>query len=258
MNNGVVPNNSIVEFGDGASGAALNFAIGASQIQDLLGHTYTAAGTYTAKLENSSGNVLGAVTITVTSSNAGQPSATADCQTGTPVIDLQGNPTIATKTATHVYTAFSFDGALDPNNECGTHTLVGADPNTFVALDQFYGKDANGVWFIQNPWSGSEGSATFYQIPGADASTFSLIPDSFLAGPWPQNPNEGFSPWYTKDKNNVYFYGVVVAGADLATFAVDDPPAGTSCDFYDAHDALHFYYRGSLLPPPAQWTNNCP
>ena len=208
-----------------------------------------------------SGSPLGntsASTTPISTVHAPQTSQQPDCGLGTPIIDLQGDATVATKTTTHVYTELSDNGGPSSNNPCGGYTLVGADPQTFVALDQFYGKDATGVWFIQNPWSGSEGGTDVYQIGEADAATFTLIPDSFRAGPWPHDPYEGFSPWYTKDKNHVYFYDQVVVGADPATFAVDDPPAGTSCDFYDAHDALHYYYRGGLRPPPAQWTDNCP
>jgi len=52
MNNGVVAS-PIVDFGDDTSGPALSFAIGSSQKQDILEHTYTTAGTYVAKFEDS-------------------------------------------------------------------------------------------------------------------------------------------------------------------------------------------------------------
>lgn len=141
-----------------------------------------------------------------------------DCASGTPIIDLQGNPTLATKTLTHVY-AHPMDGGPNPNNECGTYTLYGADPKTFVALDQFYGKDQNGVWFIADP--SEEGSPYSYQILGADPATFTLIPDTRF----PRNSiEEGFSEFYTTDKTHVFWLGQVLAGADPATFStVNDP-----------------------------------
>jgi hypothetical protein len=176
----------------------------------------------------------------------------ADCQYGRPLTDLQGNQTFAAMTVTHVY-AHPMDSGPIPNNECGTYTLVGADPKTFLALDQFYGKDANGVWFIADP--SEEGSPKSYQIFGADPATFALIPDSFF----PRNSlEEGFSEFYTKDKHHVYWLGQVVVGADPATFAINDPYGGTSCQFYDAHDGTRLYYKGTQFTPPTVWTNGCP
>src|ERR1700681_3986880 len=134
----------------------------------------------------------------------------ADCQSGEVIIDLQGDPTLATKTATYLY-AHAMDGGPATNNECGTYTLYGADPKTFVALDQFYATDSKGVWFIADP--SEEGAPNSYQIVGADAATFTLIPDIFFP---PHSVEEGFSEFYTKDKNHVYWLGQVVPDADPA------------------------------------------
>jgi PKD repeat protein len=97
MNNGIVAN-PIVDFGDGTLGPALNFGIAASQNQDTLGHTYTAAGIYTAKFENSSGNVLAMQVITVTGSNSTQPSvlnATPTSGTAPLSVEFHINPGVA-------------------------------------------------------------------------------------------------------------------------------------------------------------------
>src|SRR5438046_1326478 len=100
----------------------------------------------------------------------------ADCRHGSAVIDLQGKKTHATISATHVYVNL-WDGMIS-NNQCNTYTLPEADPATFVAMDQFYGKDAYSVWFIADPTD--DGGPDSYQVFGADPSTFSLIPDHFL------------------------------------------------------------------------------
>ena len=147
----------------------------------------------------------------------------ADCQSASPVVDLQGHASAAKKSAIHVYDAYC-------------DILAGANPGTFVALDFYYGRDANGVWILDNP--SEEGSLISVQIVGADPATFTLIP-----GP----ANEGFSDFYTKDKNHVYDLGQTVGVADPETFAIDIPPQVTTCQF-DAHDDYLKFYRGQIVP----------
>src|SRR5205807_2296051 len=100
-----------------------------------------------------------------------------DCKSAVPLKDIQGNVTFAVTTSMYVYVHL-MDG-FTSNNECGTYTLAGADPQTFIALDQFYAKDKNSVWFIADP--AAAGGPSSYQISGADASTFTLIRDPFLS-----------------------------------------------------------------------------
>jgi len=152
----------------------------------------------------------------------------ADCESGTPVVDQEGNPTIVRKSATHVY-----------NSSCDI--FAGANPETFVELNYFYGKDGNSVWF-----DGVVGSNTALpptKIDGADPATFTLILDS--------NGPGGFSSEYTKDKNHVYVYGQLIQGADPATFTIYNPPRQSPCE-YDAQDDTGLYLFGGRLPAQCQ------
>jgi hypothetical protein len=149
-----------------------------------------------------------------------------DCRAATPIINLEGNQSVASKSATHVY-----DSSCD--------LFVGANPKTFVALDLSYAKDGDGVWYY-----GAAAGNTLLpptKIEGADPATFTPIAD--LHAFW------GFSS-YAKDKNHVYIYANIVGGADPATFTIDDPPKETTvfgCVF-DAHDANNLYRFGGRLP----------
>lgn len=151
-----------------------------------------------------------------------------DCQAGSHVVDLEGNPSGAIESATHVY-----------NGNCDL--LVGATPSNFVALDYYYGKDASNVWLLANP--SEEGSPPWGPMPGADPATFTLISDPQSLGAF--GYSEYFSNIYTKDKTHVYVFGQLLDGADPATFAIHFPSGTTTCQF-DAFDSSHKYYRGEL------------
>jgi len=167
----------------------------------------------------------------------------ADCESGTPVIDLEGNKSGAIKSATRVY-----------DNHC--NLLIGAKPQDFVALDFWYGKDAAGVWQLANPQGEAPRIATL--IEGADPTTFALNSD-YGEGNLAEFPNERFSPIYEKDKSHVYFEQLPIAGADPATFMVVDPPqryeplppnfAGDPNLYgvFNAKDSMHKYLNGELI-----------
>jgi hypothetical protein len=162
--------------------------------------------------------------------------AIIDCKNGRPLYDRQGQPTLATITATHVY-AYVWDGTTS-NNDCGTYTLPNADPSTFVALDAFYAVDKNNVWFINTPTLA--GAPNFYRIAGADPSTFSLIFDPYM---------NDFDTAYMKDKAHVFYNGEIVASADPLTFTLVDPHASANCPSggqadVDAKDATQTFFRG--------------
>jgi hypothetical protein len=152
----------------------------------------------------------------------------ADCASSTPVTDLEGNPSIVRKSATHVY-----------NSSC--YPFIGADLQTFVALDFFYEKDTNSVW--HDDVIGDNTAVPPTKIDSADPATFTLISDS--------NGSEGFSDEYTKDKAHVYVYGQMIQGADPATFTIYDPARQSSCK-YDAQDDYSLYLFGERLPAICQ------
>jgi DKNYY family len=172
-----------------------------------------------------------ATTTAATAPGSGPTSSTRsqDCQSAAPVIDLLGNPSAATKDTVHVYGQYCY-------------ALANANPNTFIALDYYYGKDANGVWLLADPTP--YGVLIPAQIVGADPATFTLIPDrNYNSG----FPVEALSGIYTKDKNHVYVYGAIMAGADPDAFMIDDPPTITACEF-DANESYLKYYRGQMVP----------
>jgi hypothetical protein len=163
------------------------------------------------------------------------------------VIDQEGNPSLALKNSENVYA--NVYGVEPPLTARDCPVIPNADPNTFVALDESYGEDANGVWLFSNPPEADDELQDLpLQIAGADVKTFTLIPapiDGFRPEP--------FSGLYTKDKNHVYVYGRVLARADPTTFVLDDPvstasqpPFSFPC-LVDAHDAAHKYYNGAEL-----------
>ena len=76
----------------------------------------------------------------------------------------------------------------------------------------------------------------------------------FPAGPSPMIRMRAFPLGIPKIRITVYFYDQVVVGADPQHSPFTILQRERQCDFYDAHDALHYYYRGGLRPPPAQWT----
>ncbi len=145
INNWDDVSNPIVDFGDGTSGPPLNFAIAASQDEDTLAHTYTAPGTYTAKFEDASGNVLSIATITVTGGNSTQPSATIDQSslttgfstptiTGTATgisqveIDLKGYSSIIAAVSNGTWSAQL------PIYSAGSYAIQVSNPNTGTVL----------------------------------------------------------------------------------------------------------------------------
>jgi DKNYY family len=157
-----------------------------------------------------------------------------------PVIDVEGNQSLAVKDATHVY-------GLQVDEEA-YYLLPGADPNTFIAIDYEYGKDSTHVWLLGGSGADDEGGLTPGQIIGADPATFAPLPDWYGG-----YESEGFSNLYAKDKNHVYVDGTVIDGADPATFTVDDAPAtttvvgptGTSTCLIDAQDKNNTYWQGT-------------
>jgi len=173
----------------------------------------------------------------------------AKCPSATPVVDGKGNSSGARESTGHVWVdPYQYWQPAKNNdflqiNDCGAE--IDADPATFIALDQYYSKDAKHVWIIQNP--SEEGALRSALISGADPSTFTLIPDPHSGDP------EGVSDKYTKDMNHVYAYGQLINGAEVKTFTIDDPLATTSMKTYsfpclvDAHDAHNKYYRGAVV-----------
>jgi hypothetical protein len=87
------------------------------------------------------------------------PQQVADCKSAKPVIDLEGNPSAASESATHVYDPFCF-------------VLPGADPKTFVALDYYYGKDTNGVWSLDATGATDDGELASERLIGADPDPY--------------------------------------------------------------------------------------
>jgi hypothetical protein len=104
---------------------------------------------------------------------------------------------------THVY-----------NSSC--YPFIGADPATFVALDDNYSKDKTHVWYDGSPAANMLLAPK--QIQGADPATFTLIPDPYGA--------EGYTAVFTKDKNHVYNYSLILEGANPATFTPTFYPNG--------------------------------
>jgi hypothetical protein len=94
----------------------------------------------------------------------------------------------------------------------GAKTIQGADPKTFFVLGSDYGKDAQHVFYDSSI------------IPGADAHSFAVLG---IGG-------------YAKDQSMVYYEGTQVSGADPASFVISD----SYSTGYDAKDANTLYTYG--------------
>lgn len=130
------------------------------------------------------------------------------------------------------------------------NVLSGANPTTFVMLDDNYGKDANHVWFL--------GDST-----GIDPYTIEFLPFNFL------RDKNGIYEYYGgarvhgssevdvaslkildrqwwKDKNSAYYFTNFdvekIPGADVSSFAaIRRKCSGTNYDFF-AMDSIYYYY----------------
>jgi hypothetical protein len=156
---------------------------------------------------------------------------------GLAIIDEEGDPSNASKDATHVY---------GTDDEAGCDILEGAQPSTFIALNANYGEDKNGVWVMGGSTSGDTELPRVGKIVGADIATFSLIPDP--------DGFEGYSSEYTKDKEHVYADGIILIEADPVTFVASeiektfkDASSSETC-LTDGHDANSYYMFGELVP----------
>ncbi len=109
--------------------------------------------------------------------------------------------------------------------------VVNADPTTFVAIPQSdYAKDKNHIFY-------HSGYGTFTKlVVGADPQTFHPFPSGFYT-----HPTIKENSLYGKDANNIYCGGVVLTGADPATF--------TQTDSLDAKDKNHTYNQCTLYDP---------
>ena len=182
---------------------------------------------------------------------------------------------IYAKDATHVY--YRSDGvAMESEEATEPHVIPGADPKTFVMLDESYiggyAKDARAVYFGREVVAGGDaktfvalpikeqphrvvygkdaGAAYFLgkKIPAADAGTFTVLPI----------PDDSSGQAYAKDANAVYFRGDRIAGADPETFT---PASAPESDWADARDKSHFYVMGQVQdqkdPAEPQFTLEC-
>jgi hypothetical protein len=107
--------------------------------------------------------------------------------------------------------------------------LSDADPQTFEALDNYYGKDSSHIYWIIE---GEEGPEP-HEIVDADPQTFTPILG-----------HEAFA----KDKNHVYWLGYLISDADPATFSVVYPlqQCGPRC-WFDSQDKNHKYLEGQAV-----------
>ncbi len=239
-----------IQFGDGSYNYGSRIAQTSSHgITTTFDYTYTYPGLYTVTLATSpANNLLGSTTITVSGSPSVfiEPNVSGDfcdpaMQEAVPITDEQGNTSYALRDDTHVYT-------VDSDGNCAT--LIGANPNTFIALGKGVGKDAAHVWiFGGGTENGNDDSILATQIVGADPSTLTLISDSDPASAW----GEGFSSEYIKDKHYVYTLdaqdgkpaGQIVEGADPATFQATNGIEFCAADCqYDSYDKDHKYLHG--------------
>ena len=182
---------------------------------------------------------------------------------------------IYAKDATHVY--YRSDGvAMESEEATEPHVIPGADPKTFVMLDESYiggyAKDARAVYlgrevvaggdaktFVALPIKeqphrvvyGKDARAAYFlgrKIPAADAGTFTVLPI----------PDDSSGQAYAKDAHAVFFHGDRIAGADPATFAAASAPES---DWADARDKNHFYVMGKVQdqkdPPVPQFSLEC-
>lgn len=169
--------NGSIDFGDGSSLRLLTlFGNGPSNSAGFCGampdffcsvpHTYAQAGTYTASLKDSSGNVFGTKTITVTGSQASQPTAAID----------QSSLTTSSLTPT-----------ISGTSNASSVRLVITNPNSPTAADLY---ESNFVSVENGRWSitvSPPSAQSYYEqlIPGSypieiDGSDFETLANGTL------------------------------------------------------------------------------
>jgi hypothetical protein len=98
------------------------------------------------------------------------------------------------------------------------------DFDTFEALNvsefaTFFAKDISNVYFlVSDPWSGE---VTFAVLPNADPDTF--VPN--LEREFPISQGNTYRNYYSRDMNQVYYRGDVIAEASPVTFKLIDSVA---------------------------------
>lgn len=160
------------------------------------------------------------------------------------------------KDKNHVYYAYSrCDGCA--RVVFSVKSISNADPSTFTNLGGGFAKDKYNIWF--------QGKV----VEGADVSTFTvdISDDSYLHkyyNAWDKNslydgpptigdviiyknadkdtfvsPSLRWGSSYVKDKNHVWYRGILIPNADTASFVVD---------YYDSgHDKNHIYQKEEQL-----------
>ncbi|MBC7836769.1 DKNYY domain-containing protein [Acetobacteraceae bacterium] len=123
---------------------------------------------------------------------------------------------------------------IDGRNGTITALVPNVDPSTFVALNFNYYKDSGGIYY---------GFHNLVPV-SVDKDSFKVYFPVF----WKDDDEERFVVGYAADKNNVYYQGRPIAGADVATFApVSGSYSGDPSYFSDASDKNHKYKWGKVV-----------
>ena len=130
------------------------------------------------------------------------------------------------------------DFAVDVNHVYGdelygvnkSEIMDGVDPTSFAIIGMNgggteYAKDKNHIYVTYPP---------FTPMQGVDMATFAIVGT---------NTMDPYGGYYARDKNNVYYEGLPVAGADPTTFLM---ASGADLDTIDARDKNHTYVSGHL------------
>jgi hypothetical protein len=114
---------------------------------------------------------------------------------------------------------------------CHLSAIPGSEGGTFAGLDAHYAKDRARAWHCSIETDGGARApyVRLVRVANADLATFRPLEQG-----------------YAMDARTVYYGGVALRDADVATFAILSAPT----DGADARDARGAYARGARLVPP--------
>ena len=132
--------------------------------------------------------------------------------------------------------------AVNPTNSSETSTSSAQTATTTISFQgqpSIFSKNSTSVYQ-------DDGVDTAGQIPNADSATFVVVADWSYQDGGLSGDADNYSEWIAKDKNNVYFAGVLSNG--LLTLSGADPATFTPIDNQCSKDKNHVYnYAGKIF-----------